>query len=959
MPGLDLTKTFNQVIRTRPVSNQTTVQPRQASSTNTAKMKNNSSGHENFTGPQLDPMQTVLSGSEIFSIMIYFVVFALGTVGKGLIIYVTGYKMKTTVNSIWFLNLTIADFIFILIIILYIVNAFNKVWLFGDFMCKFVSFVTVLHMFASIFLLTAISLDQCLSTWVIVWAQNKRTLVRIICILMWVFSIGCSIPFVMHRSGENHHCAYVCPYDIIKSLFIYRFIVGFLIPFLIIASSYIAIECGPNVSKEERNGLDLTKTFNQVIRTRPVSNQTTVQPRQASSTNTAKMTNNSSGHENFTDQQLNNPMQTVLSGSEIFSIIIYFVVFALGTVGNGLVIYVTGYKMKTTVNSIWFLNLAIADFIFILIIILYIVNAFNKVWLFGDFMCKFVSFVTVLNMFAGIFLLTAISLDRCLSTWVIVWAQNKQTLVKARIICILMWVFSIGCSIPFVMHRSGENRHCAYVCPYDIIKSLFIYRFMVGFLIPFLIIASSYIAIRVQAKRLKRGKKPFPVIIFVMLAFFFCWFPFHVQQLSYIIAMDNKWMSFLEVLIKIGPFVNCLVHLNSCLNPILYVFMCKEFRKKLKQSLLVDKDQTRFQSARSTAQTSASSTNKAKMNLTAAPTPNSKNATAEYLKHINVFLHCIICVLGVVGNGMVIYIAGLKMKRTVNAIWFLNLAVADFLFSFFLIFNIVYEYRDFDWPFGDFMCMLSSLVITLNSFASTFLLTAISLDRCLSTWVVVWARTKRTILKVRIICLLIWLAAVACSLPLVIYRKTHYISPEQTWCIPGFSDMEAYKRSLVFRFVVGFLIPFIIILASYVAIGVRVKRLQKKNKLKPFRIILAVILAFFFCWLPFYVYRFLEIWLYEKSKKNPSDELTKFIDVFNQIGLFILSLAYLNSCLNPFLYVFMCEKFQKKLRQSLVMVFESAFAEENLSFFSQHSQSQRKSQSRTGPCLTQSLTLEG
>ncbi|KAK2880777.1 hypothetical protein Q8A67_018045 [Cirrhinus molitorella] len=676
-------KTFNQVIRTRPVSNQTTVQPRQASSTNTAKMKNNSSGYENFTGPQLDPMQTVLSGSEIFSIIIYFVVFALGTVGKGLIIYVTGYKMKTTVNSIWFLNLTIADFIFILIIILYIVNAFNKVWLFGDFMCKFVSFVTVLHMFASIFLLTAISLDQCLSTWVIVWAQNKRTLVRIICILM--------------------------------------FIVGFLIPFLIIASSYIAIRVQ---AKRLKRG------------------------KKPSSTNTAKMTNNSSGHENFTDQQLNNPMQTVLSGSEIFSIIIYFVVFALGTVGNGLVIYVTGYKMKTTVNSIWFLNLAIADFIFILIIILYIVNAFNK-------------------------------------------------------------------------------------------------------------------------------------------------------------------------------------------------------------------DQTRFQSARSTAQTSASSTNKAKMNLTAAPTPNSKNATAEYLKHINVFLHCIICVLGVVGNGMVIYIAGLKMKRTVNAIWFLNLAVADFLFSFFLIFNIVYEYRDFDWPFGDFMCMLSSLVITLNSFASTFLLTAISLDRCLSTWVVVWARTKRTILKVRIICLLIWLAAVACSLPLVIYRKTHYISPERTWCIPGFSDMEAYKRSLVFRFVVGFLIPFIIILASYVAIGVRVKRLQKKNKLKPFRIILAVILAFFFCWLPFYVYRFLEIWLYEKSKKNPSDELTKFIDVFNQIGLFILSLAYLNSCLNPFLYVFMCEKFQKKLRQSLVMVFESAFAEENLSFFSQHSQSQRKSQSRTGPCLTQSLTLEG
>ncbi|XP_043114616.1 C3a anaphylatoxin chemotactic receptor-like isoform X2 [Puntigrus tetrazona] len=257
-----------------------------------------------------------------------------------------------------------------------------------------------------------------------------------------------------------------------------------------------------------------------------------------------KMANNSVA-------QITNSTQTDLSGIEIFNIFIYFVVFAVGIVGNGLVIYVTGYKMKTTVNSIWFLNLAIADFIFILIIIFYIVRAIKKVWLFGDFMCKFVSFVAVLNMFASIFLLTAISLDRCLSTWVIVWAQNKRTLVKARIICSL--------------------------------------TFLVGFLIPFLIIASSYIAIGVRAKRLKRGKKlkPFRVIISVILAFFICWFPFHFQQLSHIVARINGWTNAASEFKKIGPFVNCVAHLNSCLNPILYVFMCEEFKKKLKQSLLL------------------------------------------------------------------------------------------------------------------------------------------------------------------------------------------------------------------------------------------------------------------------------------------------------------------------------------------------------------------------------------
>ncbi|XP_067220508.1 C3a anaphylatoxin chemotactic receptor-like [Chanodichthys erythropterus] len=279
-----------------------------------------------------------------------------------------------------------------------------------------------------------------------------------------------------------------------------------------------------------------------------------------------------------------------LSSIEIFNIVIYFVTFALGIVGNGLIIFVTGYKMKTTVNSIWFLNLAIADFIFTLVIIFYIITAFNKmVWHFGDFMCKFVSFVTVQNMFASIFLLTAISLDGCLFTWVILWAQNKQTLVKARIICALVWVLSILCSIPFVINRLEKEKKCIYKPSQVIFKSLVIYRFVVGFLIPFLIIASSYIAIGVRAKRLNGGKKlkSFWVIISVIMAFFICWFPFHVQQLCTVIALENKWSEFKQVIDDIGPFVNCLVHLNSCLNPILYVFMCEEFRKKLKQVLLV------------------------------------------------------------------------------------------------------------------------------------------------------------------------------------------------------------------------------------------------------------------------------------------------------------------------------------------------------------------------------------
>nr|XP_055051484.1 C3a anaphylatoxin chemotactic receptor-like [Misgurnus anguillicaudatus] len=266
----------------------------------------------------------------------------------------------------------------------------------------------------------------------------------------------------------------------------------------------------------------------------------------------------------------------------------------MGVIGNGLVIFVTGYKMKTTVNSVWFLNLAIADFIFVFFLIINIMFTFTKfVWPFSDLMCKLASLVKVLNMFASIFLLTAISLDRCLCTWIIVWVQNKRTLNKARIICISVWILSICCSIPFTINRTVKEhkglKHCVYNQTNDVLVSLFTYRFMVGFLIPFLIIASSYIAIGVRVKRLKIEKqlRPYRVILSVILAFFICCFPFHVQLLCHISAYKYNWSdSVQKVINSAAPFVNCLIYLNSCLNPILYVFMCDEYKKKLKKSLV-------------------------------------------------------------------------------------------------------------------------------------------------------------------------------------------------------------------------------------------------------------------------------------------------------------------------------------------------------------------------------------
>ncbi|XP_039526512.1 C3a anaphylatoxin chemotactic receptor-like [Pimephales promelas] len=256
------------------------------------------------------------------------------------------------------------------------------------------------------------------------------------------------------------------------------------------------------------------------------------------------------------------------SSFKIFYLCAYIVTFIVGFIGNGLVIFLAGCRMKTTVNSIWFLNLAIADFIFILsIIIIKYIRYFSSYQLFRNVLRMMIN----LNLHASNFFLVVISLDRCLCTWMVVWAQNNRTLFRARIICLIVWVSSIGCTI-FIVN----------VNPMIQIE----FDFLVEFLAPFLIIASAHIAVGVRIKRLKTRNRlrSYRVIFAVVLTFFICWFPYHVCRLCLITADKDKLS---EVFRKAWQFSVYLVFLNGCLNPILYVFMCDDYKKKLKQSLLL------------------------------------------------------------------------------------------------------------------------------------------------------------------------------------------------------------------------------------------------------------------------------------------------------------------------------------------------------------------------------------
>ncbi|XP_016402115.1 apelin receptor B-like, partial [Sinocyclocheilus rhinocerous] len=94
--------------------------------------------------------------------------------------------------------------------------------------------------------------------------------------------------------------------------------------------------------------------------------------------------------------------------------VLYMLIFILGLTGNGVVIFtVWRAQSKRRAADIYIGNLAFADLTFVVTLPLWAVyTALGYHWPFGVALCKISSYVVLLNMYASVFCLTCLSLDR-------------------------------------------------------------------------------------------------------------------------------------------------------------------------------------------------------------------------------------------------------------------------------------------------------------------------------------------------------------------------------------------------------------------------------------------------------------------------------------------------------------------------------------------------------------------
>ncbi|XP_062874060.1 chemerin-like receptor 1 [Trichomycterus rosablanca] len=255
----------------------------------------------------------------------------------------------------------------------------------------------------------------------------------------------------------------------------------------------------------------------------------------------------------------------------------------LGTIGNGLVIWITGFKIKKSVNRIWYLSLAVSDLLLCATLSLFVFYFIKKDWVLGDFMCKFRSFFLLLNMFSSIFLLVIISVDRCLVVMFPVWVRNNRTVRKALVVVLLAWIISAALSVSYSSFRdvkensSNQTKICYYNYNKKERTAVVVSKFIFGFVIPFLVIIVCYVLImrKLKNKQMAKNTKPFKIMTLLIAVFFVCWLPMHILSMMKIKLQYRQSPSPVFIGQK---FATTLAHANSLLNPILYMLMGKSVK---------------------------------------------------------------------------------------------------------------------------------------------------------------------------------------------------------------------------------------------------------------------------------------------------------------------------------------------------------------------------------------------
>ncbi|XP_015273019.1 PREDICTED: mas-related G-protein coupled receptor member H-like [Gekko japonicus] len=270
---------------------------------------------------------------------------------------------------------------------------------------------------------------------------------------------------------------------------------------------------------------------------------------------------------------------------------------------------------------------------------------------------------------------------------------------------------------------------------------------------------------------------------------------------------------------------------------------------------------------------------------------NRSEYTRDYTPEIIVIS---VCILGLVGNGIIICLLGFCIKRSSFTTYILNLAVADFgvltaaLGTNLLPIVFKYHIEHLVWFFHE--------LFNVTYTAGQFLLTVIGIDRCVLVFFPIWHRCHQPPHLSTIVSTIIWvISLLVCELPFILHWNLEF----------DYWELCFFMNALL-------CLPLLSI--STLALFIKVHFKSQRRKWGKLLVAISLSLLFFLIFaFPFNVIYILNYF---------------YSSAYRDLYIWGFFCTSINSSVNPVIYFLIGRKKRSRTRESLKVILQRVFKEE-------------------------------
>lgn len=275
---------------------------------------------------------------------------------------------------------------------------------------------------------------------------------------------------------------------------------------------------------------------------------------------------------------------------------------------------------------------------------------------------------------------------------------------------------------------------------------------------------------------------------------------------------------------------------------------------------------------------------------------------------------------GILLNGAAAWVFHQVPSKTTFVIYLKNIVMADIIMSLTFPFKILADAEIGPWQLNAIVCRFSAVLFYLNMYINITLFGLLGLDRCYKVMKPQFTTSVHAVRCSKILCVVIWLLQMLVSLPNMILTDKMPIPPDLKSCVKLKSDLGRQWHTVSNYICIGiFWTVFLLLIISYSSIARKIyishrkfKRNSKQRKKKTNQNIFAIMLVFVICFVPYHICRI--PYTLSQISLTYNCQSGKILFYMKEITL-LLSAA--NICLDPIIYIFLCQPFKERLYRKL------------------------------------------